>query len=151
MSRFDFAMARTLGPAPAGGNTGAAHGRVRGFSQRRKRAISGAVAPHTNRSRAPMSLDELTSKIREKVGTNSGLDATVKFDLGDAGVVFVDGKSTPNSVSNDDKDADCTISMTLENFLKLVAGDLDPTTAYMFGKLKIAGSMGVAMKLSKVI
>ncbi len=98
-----------------------------------------------------MGLDEITNKIREKVGTNSGLDATVKFDLGDAGVVFVDGKSSPNSVSNEDKDADCTISMTLENFLKLVEGDLDPTTAYMFGKLKIAGSMGVAMKLSKVI
>lgn len=98
-----------------------------------------------------MSLQELTNRIKEKVGTNSGLDATVKFDLGGDGVIFVDGKSSPNAVSNDDKDADCTITMTLENFLKLIAGDLDPTTAYMFGKLKIAGSMGVAMKLSKVI
>ena len=98
-----------------------------------------------------MGLAELTSKIREKVGTNSGLDATVKFDLGDGGVIFVDGKSSPNAVSNEDKDADCTITISRENFLKLIAGDLDPTTAYMFGKLKIAGSMGVAMKLSKVI
>ncbi len=94
---------------------------------------------------------EAIQKIKEKVGTNSGLDATVKFDLGGDGVIFVDGKSSPNSVSNEDKDADCTITMTLENFLKLIAGDLDPTTAYMFGKLKISGSMGVAMKLSKVI
>jgi putative sterol carrier protein len=98
-----------------------------------------------------MGLEDLTNKIKEKVGTNSGLDATVKFDLGGDGVIYVDGKSSPNSVSNEDKDADCTITMTLENFLKLIAGDLDPTTAYMFGKLKIAGSMGVAMKLSKVI
>jgi putative sterol carrier protein len=98
-----------------------------------------------------MSLADLTNKIKEKVGTNSGLDATVKFDLGGDGVIFVDGKSSPNSVSNEDKDADCTISMTLENFLKLIEGELDPTTAYMFGKLKVAGNMGVAMKLSKVI
>lgn len=98
-----------------------------------------------------MSLDALTNQIREKVGTNSGLDATVKFDLGDEGVIYVDGKSSPNSVSNENKDADCTITMSMENFLKLVQGDLDPTTAYMFGKLKVAGSMGVAMKLSKVI
>jgi putative sterol carrier protein len=97
-----------------------------------------------------MSLDALTSKIKEKVGANSGLDATVKFDLGE-GVIYVDGKSTPNSVSNEDKDADCTITMSRENFEKLIAGDLDPTTAYMFGKLKVSGSMGVAMKLSKVI
>ena len=98
-----------------------------------------------------MSLDVLTSRIKDKVGANSGLDATVKFDLGGDGIIFVDGKSSPNAVSNDDKDADCTITMSLENFEKLLAGDLDATTAYMFGKLKIAGSMGVAMKLSKVI
>lgn len=98
-----------------------------------------------------MGLDELTNRIKEKVGTNSGLDATVKFDLGSDGVIYVDGKSSPNSVSNENKDADCTISMTLENFLQLIQGDLDPTTAYMFGKLKVEGSMGVAMKLSKVI
>jgi putative sterol carrier protein len=97
-----------------------------------------------------MSLDTLTSQVREKVGAHSGLDATVKFDLGE-GVIFVDGKSSPNSVSNDDKDADCTITISRENFEKLIAGDLDPTTAYMFGKLKVAGNMGVAMKLSKVI
>jgi putative sterol carrier protein len=54
-------------------------------------------------------------------------------------------------VSNENKDADCTISMSLENFLQLIEGELDPTTAYMFGKLKVEGSMGVAMKLSKVI
>ena len=98
-----------------------------------------------------MSLDVLTNRIKEKVGTNSGLDATVKFDLGSDGIIYVDGKSSPNSVSNEDRDADCTISMTLENFMQLIEGDLDPTTAYMFGKLKIAGSMGVAMKLSKVL
>lgn len=97
-----------------------------------------------------MSLDELTSRIKEKVGANSGLDATVKFDLGD-GVIFVDGKSSPNSVSNEDKDADCTITISRANFEKLIAGDLDPTTAYMFGKIKVSGSMGVAMKLSKVL
>ena len=97
-----------------------------------------------------MSLDAITARIRDKVGANSGLDATVKFDLGE-GVVFVDGKSTPNSVSNEDKDADCTITISRENFEKLIAGDLDPTTAYMFWKIKVSGSMGVAMKLSKVL
>ena len=98
-----------------------------------------------------MNLQELTEAVRKKVGANSGLDATVKFNFGEAGVIFVDGKSAPNAVSNEDKEADCTIGITLDNFLKLVEGDLDPTTAFMLGKLKVSGSMGVAMKLSKVI
>ncbi len=98
-----------------------------------------------------MSLDQLTSQIKEKVGANSGLDATVMFDFGDDGVIYVDGKSIPNAVSNQSQDADCTIKITLANFARMVRGELDPTMAFMMGQLKVSGSMGVAMKLSKVI
>lgn len=96
-------------------------------------------------------LEEITEGIRQRVGDDSGLDATLKFDLGDDGVIYVDGESTPNTVSNEDKDADCTMKMSREDFLKMVNGELDGTTAFMMGKLKIEGSMGVAMKLKSVL
>lgn len=98
-----------------------------------------------------MSLDSITQTIRAKVGDDSGLDATVKFVLEDEGVIFIDGKSTPNSVSNDDQDAECTITMTPENFEALMEGELDPTMAFMTGKLKVEGNMAIAMSLQKVI
>jgi len=98
-----------------------------------------------------MTLDEITEGMRKRVSADSGLDATVKFDFGSDGVVYLDGKSSPNTVTNEDKDADCTIGVTMANFEKLVAGELDPTTAFMLGKLKVSGSMGVAMKLSSVL
>jgi putative sterol carrier protein len=47
-------------------------------------------------------------------------------------------------------DADCTFSASEENFQKIVAGEQNPTTAYMTGKLKIKGDMGAAMKLQKL-
>ena len=47
-------------------------------------------------------------------------------------------------------DADCTFSASEENFEKIVAGEQNPTTAYMTGKLKIKGDMGAAMKLQKI-
>ena len=96
-----------------------------------------------------MSLESVTETVREKVATASDFDHTVKFDFGDDGLVYVDGNN--NTVSNDDADAECTITMTLENFEKMTAGDLDPTSAFMMGKLKVSGDMGVAMKLSSVI
>ena len=47
-------------------------------------------------------------------------------------------------------DADATISTSGETFEKIVAGEQNPTTAYMTGKLKIKGDMGAAMKLQKI-
>lgn len=95
-------------------------------------------------------LEEITEGLRQRIGDDSGLDATLKFDFKDDGVVYVDGASVPNVVSNEEKEADCTITISKDNFEALARGDLDPTTAFMMGKLKISGSMGIAMRLQKL-
>ena len=98
-----------------------------------------------------MSLEELTSKIRDKMGQNSGLDSTLKFDLGDDGVIFLDGKSSPNSATNDDNEAECTVGVALDDLKAMISGDLDPMAAFSLGKLRIEGDMGVAMKLGSIV
>jgi putative sterol carrier protein len=98
-----------------------------------------------------MNLEACTEAIRTKVGTDSGLDATLKFDCGEDGVICVDGKSAPNTVSNINLDTDCTVGITLENLNAMLAGDLEPATGFMMGKLKVTGDMGVAMRLQRVI
>ena len=45
-------------------------------------------------------------------------------------------------------EAETTLRLSLANMQKMMAGDLEPTLAYMTGKLKIEGSLGVAMKIS---
>ena len=98
-----------------------------------------------------MNLEECTQAIRTKVGDDSGLAASLKFDCGDDGVIVIDGKSTPNTVSNTNTDTDCTVGITLDNLTAMLEGDLDPATGFMAGKLKVSGDMSVAMRLQRVI
>ena len=43
------------------------------------------------------------------------------------------------------------IRMSMADFLALAAGDLNPQMAFMLGKLKIEGDMGLAMKLGGLL
>ncbi|GHB55174.1 SCP2 sterol-binding domain-containing protein [Persicitalea jodogahamensis] len=95
-----------------------------------------------------MSLNTLTDRIRTVVGTDSDTKAKVKFET-DEGFVFIDTTQVPNVVANEDKDADCTLKISTNNALKMLDGDLNPMMAYMTGKLKIEGDMGVAMKIAQ--
>lgn len=97
-------------------------------------------------------VQQIIAQMGSAIGANSGLGGTLKFDFGDAGSVLVDGKSSPNSVSDGaGKTADTTISVTLADFEKMVKGELDGTSAFMQGKLRVAGDMGLAMKLGPVL
>lgn len=98
-----------------------------------------------------MDLQQCTEALRGKVGDNSGLDAVLKFDCGADGVVVIDGRATPNTVDNHDREADCTVSISLDNLNNLLSGALEPVTGFMTGKFKVSGDMSVAMKLQRVV
>ena len=98
-----------------------------------------------------MDLQACTETLRTKMATASGLNATLKFDCGADGVVVLDGKSVPGSVSNDSIDTECTVAITLENLTALLTGELEPATGFMMGKFKVSGDMSVAMKLQRVV
>lgn len=98
-----------------------------------------------------MSLEAVTAGLKEKVGEDCGLGAKLKFDFGDAGVMVLDATQVPNTVSNEDSDAQCTMALSIENFMEMAEGKLDGTAAFMSGKLKIQGDMSIAMKLGPIL
>jgi putative sterol carrier protein len=97
-------------------------------------------------------VEKIITEMGSRLGANSGLGGTLKFDFGEPGSVYIDGKSAPNTVADGaGKSADCTITVSLETFEKMVKGELDGTSAFMQGKLRVAGDMGLAMKLGPVL
>jgi len=104
-----------------------------------------------------MSLETLAAQLKTQAAMNPPLGYRVKFDLGDDGVLFWDGTVTPAEIGplpvsgEGDRDADTVLRLTVDDLGKLLSGTLDPTLAYMTGKLKIQGSTGVAMKLAAML
>jgi putative sterol carrier protein len=87
-------------------------------------------------------LEDITAKIRDAVGVDSGLGKTLKLDLKEDGVIFIDG----GTVSNEDKPADLTITLSVDNLLAMAAGRLKPAFAIMVGKMQCS-SLGTLMAL----
>jgi len=99
-----------------------------------------------------MTVQEFFDTLPERVdpAKTAGMNNTYVFDVQGVGtwtVKVVDGSV---QVSDGAEDADCTISASEETFAKIVAGESNATSAYMTGKLKIAGDMGAALKLQKL-
>ena len=80
----------------------------------------------------------------------AGMTNSYVFDIDGAGQWKVDVDDGKVTVTEGGGDADATISASSETFEKIVAGEQNPTSAYMTGKLKIKGDMGAAMKLQKL-
>jgi putative sterol carrier protein len=82
----------------------------------------------------------------------AGMTNTYVFDIDGAGqwtVAVDDGEVAVSEGAS--ADADCTLRSSEESFERIVSGELNPTSAYMTGKLKIKGDMGAAMRLQKLL
>ncbi|GAB3549531.1 SCP2 sterol-binding domain-containing protein [Spirosoma fluminis] len=97
-----------------------------------------------------MTLQELTEQIRNKATHADSLNASAKI-VTDQGVVYIDAKQSPVTVTNEDKPADCDLHVSINNLIKMGTGDLNPMMAFMSGKLKVKGDMSVAMKMGQLM
>ncbi|KAG3096371.1 hypothetical protein PI124_g20817 [Phytophthora idaei] len=100
-------------------------------------------------------LFDMMSGTVDEVGPSlvSKVKGVIKFDVSGAGAWLVDlknGKGSVKPATASDK-ADLTISLSEENFLKMMDNKLNPQQAFMKGVVKIKGNMGLAMKLNVVL
>jgi putative sterol carrier protein len=87
---------------------------------------------------------------RADTSKTAGMSNSYGFDIEGAGQWTVTVEEGSVSVAEGVGETDVTISASQEVFEKIIAGEQNPTSAYMTGKLKIKGDMGAAMKLQKL-
>jgi putative sterol carrier protein len=99
-----------------------------------------------------MDFDEIKQKIQTKLDRGTTLKSRICFDFGDDGALLIDTKSDPYTLTAErSDDVDLTLTTSLAVFSEILNGTQDPNLAFMFGKLKINGSMGLAMKLNSFL
>lgn len=91
-------------------------------------------------------LEELTERIRAAAASGAGLSRTVRLDLKGEGVIHLDGAT----VTNDDRPADLTVTISRADLVALGKGQLDPMRAMMTGRMRLS-DMGVAFSLQSEI
>jgi putative sterol carrier protein len=97
---------------------------------------------------ADKELEERLTSVMPRLG---GIGAIVAFDFGEDGRYVVDARGAVAKIAGADSEPACTIKASGATMRKLIDGSLDPMLAYTLGKLKISGSMGVAMKLASTL
>ena len=78
---------------------------------------------------------------------SGGYDGVAKFVIPGEGAIMLDGQG----VRAGDEEADVTLTAEADVFRAILDGDMNPTMAFLTGKLKVDGSMGQAMKLGAVL
>jgi len=90
-------------------------------------------------------IEKAVAALQEKMP--NGFPSTAKFVITDEGAIVIDA----DGVRAGDDEADVTLTANAETFKGILNGDVNPTMAFMTGKLKIDGSMGLAMQLGSAL
>ncbi len=91
-------------------------------------------------------LDKAAAALNEKLA-GGVFDASAKFAIAGLGAIVLDA----DGARVGDDDADVTLSADVDTFEQILSGELNPTGAFMSGKLSVDGDMGIAMKLASVL
>ncbi|MDW4496986.1 SCP2 sterol-binding domain-containing protein [Sulfitobacter sp. D35] len=91
-------------------------------------------------------VNQAVTILNEKLA-GADIGGTAKFDIEGEGSVMMDDSGARAA----DEPADVTLTADSETFQSILSGDTNPTSAFMTGKLKVDGDMGLAMKLASIL
>ncbi|MEM8731388.1 MAG: SCP2 sterol-binding domain-containing protein [Pseudomonadota bacterium] len=91
-------------------------------------------------------LEEVLVKLQPRL-EESSFGGTAKLDVTEEGAILI----TADGAEISDAEADVTLTADVDTVRSIFNQELDPTSAFMTGKLAVDGDMGVAMQLAQVL
>ncbi|MDP2599945.1 MAG: SCP2 sterol-binding domain-containing protein [Deltaproteobacteria bacterium] len=98
--------------------------------------------------------EKITSKLKNEPDKAKAIGALVVFHLtgGSAGDWVLDCTKNPAEIKMGTAEgAKVEVTMSEEDFVKLANGGLNPQMAFLGGKLKVKGDMGLAIKIGQIL
>ena len=92
-------------------------------------------------------VEAAVAAINERLGSD-GFDGSIRVEIEDEGALLIDQDGARDA---GDEEAVCTMTASADTLQGLLEGDLNPTAAFMSGKLKVEGDMSMAMKLGAAL
>ncbi len=91
-------------------------------------------------------IEHAVTALNEKL-CSGGFDGTAKFVIDGEGAIMLDS----DGARAGDEEAEVTMTADADTFREILDGSLNPTSAFMGGRLKIDGDMGAAMRLAPTL
>ncbi|WP_310496453.1 SCP2 sterol-binding domain-containing protein [Sandarakinorhabdus sp.] len=98
-----------------------------------------------------MSLEQITTTMKDRIGAGGVFKKSVKFDFGGDGLVRIDDTVSPAIVDHSAEATDCTVKVSMADFMDIAQGKQNAQMAFMMGKLKVEGDMSVALQLGTIL
>ncbi len=94
---------------------------------------------------------EIEKRIAQKPEKVAGLNATYQFDLTGESWTLSIANGRASVTNGPSQNPNTTLVASTEDWMNIATGKLNPAMAFMQGKLKVKGDMGLAMQLQGIL